>query len=155
MRKESGEQKTHSLKTKLKQSSSLSAEYYVASLLFRLGYVVTITLGNTKEIDLLVYNPKSNETATIDVKGLKNATNWIMPKKPSHKKHHFYVLLTFKNKYDVFDTTPEVYTIPDEKVSEYLCNWTGRKDVNKIDYKNLKDKKELKGEEGLKQLFPT
>ena len=35
-------------------NTNLASEFYVASLLFRLGYAVTITLGHTKEIDLIV-----------------------------------------------------------------------------------------------------
>ena len=39
------------------QNTNLAAEFYVASQLFRLGYIVTITLGHTKEIDLIVAHP--------------------------------------------------------------------------------------------------
>jgi len=38
------------------QNTNLATEYCIASLLFRLGYNVTITLGHTKEIDLIVTN---------------------------------------------------------------------------------------------------
>ena len=33
--------------------SNLAAEFYVASLLYRMGYTATLTLGNTKEIILV------------------------------------------------------------------------------------------------------
>lgn len=37
-------------------NTNLAAEFYVASQIFRLGHTVTITYGNTKEIDLIVHN---------------------------------------------------------------------------------------------------
>ena len=58
------------MKRQYGQNTNLAAEFFVASQLFRLGYTVTITLGNTKEIDLLVAHP-DGRTVTIDVKGLK------------------------------------------------------------------------------------
>ncbi len=99
-------------------SSNLASEYYVASLLFRLGYEASITLGKTKEIDLLVYDPETQKQITIDVKGLKNTTNWVMPRKLSERDDHFFVLVTFKNRFDDLDTIPEVYTIPSRKVTK-------------------------------------
>jgi len=56
------------------QNTNLASEFYVASQLFRQGYVVTVTLGHTKEIDLIVAHP-DGRTITIDMKGLKNTTN--------------------------------------------------------------------------------
>lgn len=138
---------------KTKQSSNLAAEYYVASLLFRLGYVVTVTFGNTKEIDLIVHDPETQKTAFIDVKGLKNTTNWIMPKNPSQRPDHFYVLVTFKNKLDDFECTPEVYTLPSEQVTKLWVNWVGRENVKAIKYCDLRGHPEFKGKEGMKLLF--
>lgn len=140
-------------KSQKAKSSNLAAEYYVASLLFRLGYVVTVTFGNTKEIDLIVYDPETQKTVTIDVKGLKNTTNWIMPKNLCQKPDHYYILVTFKNKLDDLDTIPEVYTLPCEKVPKLLRNWVGREDVKAIPYYELREYSEFKGIEGIRQLF--
>jgi len=83
-----------------RSSSNLAAEFYVASLLYRMGYTATLTLGHTKEIDIMVYDESAKRTVTIDVKGLKNTTNWVMPseRKLSVRPTHFYALVTFKNK---------------------------------------------------------
>lgn len=35
-----------------RDNTSLPSEFYVASILWRLGYEVTITMGQTKEIDI-------------------------------------------------------------------------------------------------------
>lgn len=137
------------------ESSNLAAEYYVASLLLRLGYVVTVTFGNTKEIDLIVYDPATKKTVTIDVKGLKNTSNWVMPseKKLVERPSHFYVLVAFKNKIEQLEVSPEVYTIPSTAVRRLWRSWSGRPDVKNINYRDVKNKEELKGEAGFEQLF--
>jgi len=138
---------------KTRQSSNLAAEYYVASLLFRLGYVVTVTFGNTKEIDLMVYDPETQKTVTIDVKGLKNKTNWIMPKNPSERPDHFYVLVTFKNRFIDLDKIPEVYTLPSEQIRKLWVDWAGKGEQRAIKYRDLREHPEFKGKDGMKLLF--
>jgi len=106
-------------------NTNLASEFYVASQLFRLGYEVTITLGHTKEIDLIVINPTNGKTITIDVKGLKNKSNW--PLTPQLKrKDHFYVLVSYCNKFNNLKFLPEVYVIPSVKIENLLENWTKR-----------------------------
>ena len=140
---------------KTRQSSNLAAEYYVASLLFRLGYVATVTFGNTKEIDLMVFDPETKKQITIDVKGLKNTTDWIMPKKPSERPNHFYVLVTFKNKFSDIEETPEVYTLPSKQVKKLWVGWIGREEVKAIKYSDLREHPEFKGKNGMKFLFQS
>lgn len=53
---------------RVEQRSNLAAEFHVASCLLRLGYLLSLTLGNTKEIDLRAHHP-DGWTATIDAKG--------------------------------------------------------------------------------------
>ncbi len=142
-----------SKKSKQTINSNLSSEFYVASLLFRAGYVATITFGNTKQVDIITYDPKTKKKVTIDVKGLKNTTNWVMPKKLVRDKHHFYILVTFKNKFNNFNLAPEFYVVPAFDVKKLRRSWTGRKDVKGIPYKLIKNQEKYKGENGLKLLF--
>jgi hypothetical protein len=142
--------------TRTRDSSNLAAEYYIASLLFRLGYVATVTLGNTKEIDLMVYDPRTQDTVTIDVKGLKTTTDWIMPTKlPEKIARHFYVLVTFKNRIKDLDEIPEIYTIPRDQVPNLLEHWTRKdgKPIYGIKYSKIREHPEFKGKEGIKLLF--
>ena len=117
-------------------NTNLAAEFYVASQIFRLGHTVTITYGNTKEIDLIVHN-ENGQMITIDVKGLKNTTNWPIKSKPE-KKNHFYILVTYKNKLNDLDKSPEVYIIPAIKIKKYLSSWTGNKNVTCVGYSKIK-----------------
>jgi hypothetical protein len=121
------------------ENTNLASEFYVASQLFRLGYVVTITLGHTKEIDLIVAHP-DGRTITIDVKGLKNTTNW--PLKPILKsKNHFYVLVSYRNKFGNLQSPPDVFIIPSLEVENMLTPWTGRPDVKCVGYRKIKNSK--------------
>ncbi len=121
------------------QNTNLAAEFYIASQLFRLGYIVTITLGHTKEIDLIVAHP-DGRTCTIDVKGLKNTTNWPLNPK-LRKKDHFFVLVSYLNKFDQVEVPPDVFVVPSLLVDSLLTKWTGRPEVTCIGYGKLKNSK--------------
>ena len=121
------------------QNTNLAAEFFVASQLFRIGYTVTITFGNTKEIDLIVAHP-DGRTITIDVKGLKNKTNW--PLKPKLvTRNHFFVLVSYVNKFQDPASQPEVFVVPSVQVKSVLGGWSGRPEVTAVAYNRVKDGK--------------
>lgn len=51
-----------------KNSVSLAGEFATLSQLIVRGYVATMTLGNTKAIDILVFNPDSGQSYQVEVK---------------------------------------------------------------------------------------
>ena len=115
---------------------NLTSEYFVASQLLRLGYVVTITLGQTKEIDLLVANP-DGRTRTIDVKGLKDTTNW--PLKPKlRREEHFFVLVNYRGKLTDPSFMPEVFVVPSLEIETLLSPWSGKPEVTCVEYRKIK-----------------
>lgn len=100
---------------------------------------MTITLGHTKEIDLIVVHP-DGRTVTIDVKGLKNTTNW--PLKPKLiSKSHFFVLVSYKNKFTDLDQNPEVFVVPSTEIKKILAPWSGRPDITSVPYRDVKNSK--------------
>lgn len=118
------------------QNTNLASEFYIASLLFRLGYTVTITLGHTKEIDLIVAN-EDGKKISIDVKGLIGKTNW--PIKPKLiRKDHFYVLVTYIDKFSDLKVVPEVFIIPSQEIKTFITEWENRQGVA---YKTLRNSK--------------
>ncbi len=119
------------------QNANLASEFYIASQLFRLGYVATLTLGHTKEIDLIVAH--EDRIITIDVKGLKNTTNWPIKLKLK-RDNHFYVLVSYHNQFGNTDFHPEVFVIPSMEIEDLLTNWPN-KSVTCIRYSKLKDSK--------------
>jgi hypothetical protein len=69
-------------KSKISPNSvSLAGEFAVLSRLALWGYDANLTLGRTKEVDILISNPKTNELYQLEVK-----TNLRSPKKPSVSK---------------------------------------------------------------------
>jgi hypothetical protein len=121
------------------QTSNLASEFYVASQFLRLGYVTTVTLGHTKEIDLIVAHP-DGRTVTIDVKGLKNTTNWPLTPK-LRRRSHFYVLVSYLNKFADLSAPPEVFIVPSVQVKRLLWRWPGRPDVTAVRYSKVRHSK--------------
>jgi hypothetical protein len=53
------------------QLTGMAGEFLTAGKLFKLGFQVSVTLGNAKAIDLFVRNPKTKRTFTVQVKALR------------------------------------------------------------------------------------
>lgn len=119
------------------QLTNTASELYVASLLSRLGYAVTITFGNTKVIDLMVANP-DGKVVTIDVKGLKNTTNWPLTPK-INSPTHFFVLVSYRNRFQDITSAPEVFVVPSAEVPKLLTQWSGRPEVTCVNYGAVKN----------------
>lgn len=61
--------------------SGVSGEYFVAAELSRRGYVASITLRNTRGIDILASNADATRSIGIQVKSNQDATReWILSK---------------------------------------------------------------------------
>src|SRR5438128_10006597 len=104
-------------------SANLPAEFFAASQLQRLGHIVTLTLGQTKEIDLFVETPGGKEV-TVDVKGLKNKTNWPLRVR-RERPNHYFILVAYSNKFDDLSASPETFVIPANRIRRYLGHWSG------------------------------
>ena len=123
----------------MSNSTNLAAEFFVASQLHRLGYIVTLTLGNTKEVDLLVAHPDGRKVS-IDTKGLKNKTNWPLTPKLK-RKDHFFALVSYVNHFEDVECQPEVFIIPSVEIDKVLTGWSGSKTVTCVGYSKLKNSK--------------
>ncbi len=99
--------------------SGVSGEYFVAAELSRRGYISSVTLKNTKGIDILVCNEDATKTLGIQVKTNQiNKREWVLNKKAEqiNDRSLFYV---FVNIYDLM-SLPEFYIVPSHVVSEYV-----------------------------------
>jgi len=124
-----------------RQDANLASEFYVASQVFRLGKLATITLGQVKQIDLVVTDPrKPSRTVTIDVKGLKRKDNWPIGEFPSilRRRDHFYVLVSYLERFGELGIQPDVFIIPSMEIERILSPWSGRKDLKCVLYKTVK-----------------
>ena len=115
-------------------NTNLATEFFVLSLLNRLGLKSYLTLGNQKSVDIIV-EKAGNKFFTIDVKGAWWGQPFLLgAKKPFVDNNHFYICVRLTKKRELeyakvreqlIGHTPFVYVIPS-------------KDMNNLTEKNKK-----------------
>jgi hypothetical protein len=98
--------------------AGVSGEYFVAAELSRRGFICSVTLKNTKGIDILVCNEDATKTLGIQVKTNQiNKSEWILHEKCENltDKNIFYVFVNLKG----VDILPEFYIVPSKDVAKY------------------------------------
>jgi len=99
--------------------TGVSGEYFVAAELSCRGYIASITLRNTKGIDILVSNESASKSVGIQVKtNHSKHKKWLLNKKAEdyHDKNLFYVFVNLNEAGE-----KSVYHIvPSEKVAAYV-----------------------------------
>jgi hypothetical protein len=97
-------------------NTNLASEFYVLSMLHRLGEDASLTLGNKKAVDILLLR-EDGDVVTIDVKGLAGTTSWPVDNVKKVGAHHFLVFVSFLGKIADHSIAPEVYVVPSKHVS--------------------------------------
>jgi len=117
--------------------TGVAGEFFVASELSRRGYIASITLRNTRGIDILCSNSNATKHVSIQVKTSKKSGNsWILDKKSEEffSPKHFYVFVSLNFEY------PKFFVVPSRVVAKYIktrhTNWIKGK---KKDGENRKD----------------
>ena len=100
-------------------NTNLAAEFFVLSMLHRLGADATLTLGNKKSVDIAVVK-NAGDTVTIDVKGLAGRTSWPVDNIKAQKKSHFIVFVCFLGKISDPTLLPEIYVVPSNKLAPFV-----------------------------------
>ena len=116
---------------KSKYNTNLAAEFYVLSMLHRLGAEATLTLGNRKAVDIVIVR-EGGDAVTVDVKGLAGTTEWPVDnvETGAPRKDHYLVFVSFLNHIDNPQVVPEVYVIPSTAVGPFVITAdSGRKFV--------------------------
>jgi hypothetical protein len=108
--------------------TNLAAEFYVLSVLHRLGLNATLTLGNKKRVDIVIALD-AGKAITIDVKGLRGTTNWPIDNLKEGRDNHFIIFVTFRNKISDPSILPEVYIVPSKKVTDTVIVEDGTSDL--------------------------
>ena len=100
-------------------NTNLAAEFYVLSVLHRLGLSASLTLGNRKAIDIIVET--EDRTVTIDVKGMASRTNWPIDNfKSKDRSNHYLALVSFNNKIHDPSVLPTVYLVPAKDIPKFF-----------------------------------
>jgi len=121
---------------KIMINTNLASEYYVLSMLYRLGFNAFLTLGNKKSVDIIIDH--EGETVTIDVKGLKGTTNFPIDNWTKIDSKHFLVFVSFLNDIQNPAVVPEVYVVPSTRIEEKFQELNGESMVYENPKKNRK-----------------
>lgn len=93
-------------------NTNLASEFYVLSLLHRLGLDASLTLGNKKAVDLVVVRA-AGDAVTIDVKAVAGKTDWLVGNpSPVPRANHFVVLVTYEGKFRDVGAVPRIWVLP-------------------------------------------
>ncbi len=114
------------MKEKVKQIKSdsiltgVAGEYFVAAELSKRGYIASITLKNTRGIDILVSNRNATKSVGIQVKAIKYATtrSWMLNEKAEnyYADNLFYIFVNLKEK----NQRPDFFIVPSRVVAKYV-----------------------------------
>ena len=114
-----------------KYNTNLAAEFYVLSMLHRIGADASLTLGNKKAVDIFIFR-KDRTSLTIDVKGLKKKYDWPADNiKPPGKDGHFIALVCFEGKIENPEQTPSVWVIPSQNIERFIKKYKTRTVVSR------------------------
>lgn len=101
--------------------SGVAGEYYVAAELSKRGYIASITLRNTKGVDILCSNADATKTVGIQVKtNFGSAHSWMLNEKAEKyfADNLFYVFVNLNDN----EKPPEYFIVPSKVVSEYCAS---------------------------------
>jgi hypothetical protein len=102
--------------------TGVTGEYYVAAELSRRGYLASITLRNTKGVDVLCSNADASKSVGIQVKtrnGMQRS--WIL----SQKGEDYYadtLFYVFLNVSEDPKQPPDFTVVPSKVVADYIRN---------------------------------
>src|SRR5690348_15087015 len=97
----------------------VAGEYYVAAELSARGYIASITLRNTRGVDILCSNADASRSVGIQVKtNRKSNRAWILNKKAEDyfADNLYYVLVTLNNR----QRHPDFIAVPSKTVARFV-----------------------------------
>ena len=96
----------------------VAGEYYVAAELSARGYIASITLRNSRGIDIIASNADASKTVSIQVKTNSGGKPvWMLSEKAEHfvAKDHMYVFVILKE----LGVRPDYYIVPSARVAAF------------------------------------
>lgn len=86
---------------------ALAGEYYISSLLSRMGYAVALTIGNAKTIDLMA-SSNNAEAVNFQVKTTATGYDWLVRGRFIERRNLLIALVRLG---EACDRRPEVYVL--------------------------------------------
>ena len=97
----------------------VAGEYFVAAELSLRGYLASVTLRNSRGIDIIASSADASKSVSIQVKTSKGkAPSWILSKKSEDlfSDSHFYVFVLLKS----LGTRPDFFVARSIAVAKYI-----------------------------------
>lgn len=114
-----------------KYDTNLASEFYVLSMLHRVGTTASLTLGNKKSVDIFIFN-EDGTSKTIDVKGVAKKYDWPIDNvNPKGKPGHYLALVSFEGKIENPLQVPSVWIIPSQEVQTFIKKYKDRTVVSR------------------------
>jgi hypothetical protein len=107
-------------------NTNLASEFYVLSMLYRLGFDANLTLGNKKSVDIaVVLGP--GHAITVDVKAVAGKMDWLMGSSPnSPKLNHFIVLVSYDGRFADAEHAPRCWVLRHYEVLPLVKTASGK-----------------------------
>ena len=108
--------------------SGVAGEYFVAAELSRRGYIASISLRNTRGIDILATNATASRSVTIQCKTSQSRNDWMLNDKCESffSENHFYVFVALGGPLE----RPRYHVVPSAAVAKHVrddhSNWLAR-----------------------------
>ncbi len=99
--------------------SGVAGEYFVAAELSKRGYIASITLRNSKGVDVLCSNAEATRTVGIQVKTNQgNTATWILNQKSEgyYADNLFYSFVCLNNN----QKPPDYFIVPSKTVARFV-----------------------------------
>jgi hypothetical protein len=89
------------------QLSGMAGEFLTVGKLFKRGYQASVTLGNAKAVDVLVYNPNTDKSFNVQVKTLRQKNCFPARKEAINPRHiYVFIILNEWDKHEDFFIAP-------------------------------------------------
>ena len=99
--------------------TNIASEFFVISLLSRLELDASLTLGNKKQVDIVV-TLEAGRAITIDVKAVAAKMDWLLgSSKPKEQENHFVFLVSYEGRFKEPLESPRVWVVPSQNLAKH------------------------------------
>lgn len=129
----------HRSKNEKGYNTNLASEFYVLSMLYRLGFNANLTLGNKKSVDItVVLGP--GRVVTVDVKAVAGKMDWLMGTRSLEPlPGHFVVLVSYEGRFDDPAHAPLCWIIPEAALAPMIKTAKGKSSMRYLSRKRVVD----------------
>ncbi len=100
-------------------TAGVAGEYFVAAELCKRGYIASITLRNTRGVDILVSDASVTKNVGIQVKSSQGrGYNWVLSEKAEnfHSPSLYYVFVNLCG----LNERPDFFIVPSKTVADFI-----------------------------------